>query len=292
MIFEHNVEENLFNLHEGLLGGRFQHGDYTPFKIYDPKERQIHKTEVRDRVIHQAVVNVIEQIFDRQFIFDSFSCRKRKGIHSASKRLQEFLRTASKNNTKTVYALKCDIRKFFDTVDHQILLEQVARKITDADTAELLVNIISSFNKIPGKGLPIGNLTSQLFANVYLHELDYYVKQILREKWYLRYCDDFMIISQSRTHLAGILVKIKSFLQKRLKLDIHPHKVSFRSWGQGIDFVGYVHLPHCVVLRTRTRKRMLRRVKRENLPSYLGLCKHADTFELTQLLLNKIGRQP
>ncbi|MDP3993633.1 MAG: reverse transcriptase/maturase family protein [bacterium] len=290
MAWERSLEVNLFELRDELSTNRYKHGHYTPFTIHDPKERRIHKAGVRDRIVHQAVVNILERIFECQFIFDSFSCRKGKGIHAASKRLQKFLVKASKNYTRTVYALKCDIRKFFDRVDHNILLELIRRRIDDNDTTSLLTNIVASFNATSAKGLPIGNLTSQLFANIYLHELDYFVKHILREKWYLRYCDDFIIISYSWGHLLNILEKIKYFFRQRLKLEIHPNKVSIRSWGQGIDFVGYVHMPNCVIVRTKTKNRVLRRVNQKNLVSYMGVCNHADTFELQQLLFNKVGK--
>lgn len=288
-IFVRNLEENLFNLQEELLTHHYSHHQYTPFTIYDPKERRIHKAEVRDRVVHQALTQVLEPIFERQFIHDSFSCRIGKGTHAASKRLQYFLRRASSNSTRTVYALKCDIRKFFDSVDHAILLRLITRSVKDADIYGLLLNIISSFAKLPGKGLPIGNLTSQLFANVYLHEFDRFIKHELKEKFYLRYCDDFIVLSPSRKYLLFALALIQTFLKRELWLDLHPNKVSIRSWRQGIDFVGYVHMPHCIVLRTKTKLRLLQRVNTHNVTSYLGLCKHANTFEMQQIILTKIS---
>ena len=274
-------------MQEELVKGEYRHSHYTSFTIYDPKKRHISKACVKDRVIHQALVNIIEPIFERRFIFDSFSCRKGKGIHGASKRLHTLLRRVSKNNTRTIYALKCDIKKFFDSVDHKILFKLLRRRIDDAETENLLLNIINSFSKTTGKGLPIGNLTSQLFANIYMHELDYFVKQILKEKYYIRYCDDFIILSSCRKHLFEILAAINNFLKMCLAIEIHPKKISIKSWGQGIDFVGFVHMPHCVVLRPKTKKRVLHRVEQRNLASYLGLCIHANTFELQQIVLTK-----
>ena len=168
MIYERNLEENLFNLQAELKNQNYCHGKYQPFIVYDPKKRQIHKTTVKDRIVHQAVVNIIEPIFEKRFIFDSFSCRIGKGIHGASYRLRDFLSKASQNNTKTIYALKCDVSKFFDSIDHNILLDFICCQIKDEKTIKLLRHIIGSFSKAPNKGLPLGNLTSQLFANIYL----------------------------------------------------------------------------------------------------------------------------
>lgn len=284
MEFERHLEENLFALHEDLVTGRYQHGAYVPFQICDPKQRQIHKATVRDRVVHQLVVSSIEPLFERQFIYDSFSCRKKKGTHAAFLRLQSFLSQASRNNTRTVYALKCDIRRFFATVDHGILYELLRKRIDDPATLELLRAIITSLSNAPCKGIPLGNLTSQLFANIYLHEFDWYMKHQLRAVHYARYCDDFIIVSPDRDYLLGLIEPLRYFLRTRLQLTLHPTKVTIRSWHQGIDFLGYVTKPHCTLLRRRTQRRMLARVTPSNLTSYQGLCSHADTYHVRQLL--------
>ena len=244
---------------------------------------------MRDRIVHQALVNGIEPIFERRFIFDSFSCRKGKGTHAASYRLRSHLRRASSNNSKTIYALQCDIRKFFDSLDHEILLQLLSKHIQCSKTASLLKHIVTGFNAQSGKGVPIGNLTSQLFANIYLHEFDHFIKHHLKIKWYLRYCDDFVILDSARDALMKFIPAIKEFLQDTLRLALHPHKISLRTWNQGIDFVGYVHLPYCTVLRTRTKRRMLHRINSENVTSYFGMCLHADTYEIQQNLLNMLG---
>ncbi len=291
MSYERNLEENLFNLQRDLLGGTYKHDSYTPFIVRDPKERQIHKATARDRIVHQAIFNIIEPIFERRFVYDSFSCRKNKGTHAASYRLRKFLVKASRNDTRTVYGLKCDIKKFFDSIDHEVLLAFLEKLIVDDRAVALLLRIISSFEKKPGKGLPLGNLTSQLFANIYLHEFDFFVKHELRIKWYLRYCDDFIIASESRKYTLALLEIMREFLRDRLRLEIHPNKTSISTWRRGIDFVGYVHFPRHNVLRIKTRNRMIERVNEANLTSYLGLCKHADTFELRRVMLSKTGQQ-
>lgn len=288
MRYKHFLEKNIFALQDELKCGAYCHGAYQPFTVFDPKQRRIHKACVRDRIVHQAVVNIIEPFFEKNFIFDSYSCRAGKGTHAAMRRLRAFLRRASRNDSRTIYALKCDIKKFFASVDHEILLSFIKRHIGDERLLSLVSKIINSFSSSPGKGIPLGNLTSQLFANIYLHELDRYVKFVLQEKFYLRYCDDFIILGASQTSLAILAEKINVFLKEILSLRLHTDKVNISTWRQGIDFLGYVLLPGCVVLRTKTRRRMLSRVNINNLSSYLGLCSHADTYRLQQTVLNKV----
>lgn len=283
LIYENSLEESILELADKLERGKFQHGAYVPFTIWDPKQRLIHKATVQDRLIHQAIVSVIEPLFERQLIHDSYSCHSGKGTHAAVNRLRHFLRQASYNDTRTVYALKCDVKQFFASYDHEILTGLLNQQIKDRRTLDLLNLVIDSFGERSGKGIPLGNLTSQLFANVYLHKLDWFVKHKLRERFYLRYCDDFIILSTDRQHLLDLIEAITKFLQESLALTIHPHKVTVRSWNQGIDFLGYVLKPRCTVLRHKTIQRALRRVDSSNLTSYLGLCSHADSHELEQL---------
>ncbi len=287
MAFEYQLEDNLFILRDQLVSGEYRHDPYKPFTIYDPKRRNIHKATVKDRIMHQALVNVIEPFFEQRFIFDSFSCRVEKGTHAAVKRLRRFLSQTSKNDTRTVYALKCDVRRFFASVDHGILLALIERVIKDKPTLGLIKGIIKSFSMDLQSGLPLGNLTSQLFANVYLNELDRFVKFDLREKYYIRYCDDFVILTPSRSKALHLANMINSFLKTQLCMEMHPKKTTIRTWEQGIDFLGYVLLPSATVLRTKTVKRILKRVTHQNLPSYTGLCKHADAYELERLLRTK-----
>jgi retron-type reverse transcriptase len=288
MGYERHLEDNLFALREELLAGTYQHQSHQPFTIYDPKRRQIHKASVKDRVVHQAIVSVIEPLFDPRFIHDSYSCRIGKGTHAAVDRLGSFLRQASHNNTRTIYALKCDVRKFFASVDHRVLLGLLSRRISDQRTIELLERIIGSFSSAHGRGIPLGNLTSQLFANIYLHELDLFMKQSLWEKHYVRYCDDFVTLSTSKKHLRAVAQMVSEFLGSRLRLELHPRKIFLRTWSQGIDFLGYVLLPLATILRTKTTKRMLKKANQGNANSYLGVCRHADAFELEHVVLTKV----
>lgn len=287
MEFEYHLEDNIFALRQSLLDETYRHDPYKPFTIFDPKQRSIHKASVRDRVVHQAIVNVIESLFEKQFIHDSYSCRLGKGTHAAVTRLRSFLSRESLNNTKTVYVLKCDIKRFFASVDHDTLLSLLERRVKDRRTMRLLRCIIQSFLVQPGRGIPLGNLTSQLFANVYLHELDWYVKHELRAKYYVRYCDDFVILTPLRSEAFYLAERIDAFLKNRLKMELHPNKVKVQTWEQGVDFLGYVLLPHAIILRSKTTRRMLKRATSENLSSYTGLCQHADAYELGQLLQTK-----
>lgn len=278
--FEFNIEENIFQLHEELKSWTYQHSRYTAFYITDPKLRHIHKACVRDRVLHHAIFRILYPIFDKSFIFDSFSCRLNKGTHRAVRRLKRFAQRLSRDDSRNIFALKCDVKKFFDSIVHQILLELIQEKIKDEDAVWLVRKIIQSFKVQNDKGLPIGNVTSQLFANIYLNELDRFVKHKLAIKYYLRYCDDFVILSSDSCHLLDIVGRIQDFLNSRLKLSLHPNKVIIRKHNQGIDFLGYVVRPYCITLRTKTKNRMLRKVSTKNLTSYLGILKHCAGYKL------------
>jgi retron-type reverse transcriptase len=274
--FQLNLEDNLFDLHEKLKNKTYQHSHYIPFYITDPKLRHIHKATVKDRILHHAIFRILYPIFDKIFIFDSYSCRLNKGTHKAVKRLKRFCLKLSQNNRKIIFVLKCDIRKFFDSVNQDILLNLIKKKIKDEKAVWLIEKIVKSFIN----GLPLGNVTSQLFANIYLNELDYFIKQNLRERYYLRYCDDFIILSDDKNYLIGLVEKINDFLNKRLKLKLHLDKIIMRKYRQGIDFVGYVIRPHCITLRTRTKKRIFKKVKHNNLQSYLGILKHCKGYKI------------
>lgn len=286
--FGWNIEEYLLHLHRELVSRKYKHGLYTAFTICDPKQRRIHKASVRDRVLHHAMFKVLNPIFEPIFYAHSYSCRRGKGTHRAVTTLERWLRRVSGNGRGPCFALKCDIHRFFASVDHDVLLSLLGRKVVDPDALWLLSEIIGSFSP---RGLPIGNLTSQLFANVYMNELDQFVKHELRVKHYVRYTDDFVFVAPSRRELEQLMVPIQDFLRQRLKLELHPGKVHIRKYRQGIDFLGYVLLPHHRVLRTKTKRRIFRRVHRgiteQALQSYLGVLSHANTHGLAQKLLNQ-----
>lgn len=295
-------------MHQKLESENYKHGDYTSFYVQDPKLRHIHKASVQDRLIHHAVVRVIEPIFDCGFIYDSYSSRKDKGTHKAVKRLHQFAWKLSRNNTKTVWALKADIRRFFDLVDHTVLLKLIRLKINDRQAFSLIHEVISSYSSCLGKGLPLGNLTSQLFSNIYLNELDQFMKNTLRTKHYLRYADDFVILHHDPDFLRSLLSSLELFLKNSLKLQLHPDKIILKKWHQGIDFLGYISFPHHSLLRTKTKKRALKKIKsqlkeglmeadsfNQSLQSYLGLLKHCRGYGIDrqiQWLLEKAYVSP
>jgi retron-type reverse transcriptase len=306
--FERRLEQNLFALHRELVAGMYQHQPYSAFTICDPKERRIHKASVRDRILHHAVFSILNPVFEPTFIAHSFSCQKGKGTHKAVNALNRMLRSVSRNGTRPCFVLKCDVHQFFASVDHDTLLSVIENRVKDEKVIELMREIIGSFvaNK-PSlfglKGIPIGNLTSQLFANVYLNELDQYIKHVLRIKRYVRYTDDFVVVAGTYEELEVILTFIRSFLRGHLHLDLHPHKVTIRKYGQGIDFLGYVLLPHHRMLRTKTKRRMVRKLTErvenykagqlspdsveQSLQSYLGVLSHGNCYRLSQDLQNQ-----
>ena len=259
-LFELHLENNIFALHHTLVSKKYIHDPYEAFFVCDPKRRHIHKASVRDRVLHQALYRVLYPVFDTHFIYDSYSSRLQKGTHAGVIRLGDACRKVSANWKRPAYTLKCDVRKFFDSIDHKILRILILKQVSDPEVVWLIDEIFRSFEKGTGKGLPLGNVTSQLFANVYLNELDQFAKHTLKTKHYFRYCDDFVIVHTDRVFLEEVIEKIRVFLGQTLTLELHPHKVEIRKVTQGTDFLGYVSLPHASILRTKTKNRMLRKI--------------------------------
>jgi len=288
--FSIRLMNNITQLHEELSAKTYKHSTYHAFNISDPKLRRIHKAKVRDRLLHHAICRILYPFFDRVFISDSFSCRLRKGTHRAINKFTTFARKESKNYTKTVWVLKCDIRKFFPSIDHEILLKIISDYIIDENIVRLIEIIVGSFyNRMPGVGLPLGNLTSQLLVNIYMNRFDQFVKYKLKARHYIRYADDFVFISSDKKYLQNILPKIEFYLMNELKLNLHPDKVSVKTLSSGIDYLGWVHFPGHRVLRSATKRRMLRNLadlenSQEVLASYVGLLKHGNAYKLNQLL--------
>ena len=278
--------DNILNLHRDLKNKSYIHGSYFAFKISDPKPRDIHKAKVRDRLVHHALHRILYPYFDKQFIFDSYSCRIKKGTLRAINRFRYFIRKVSQNNTKTVWILKCDIRKFFANIDHLILKNILERYIEDNGTRWLLAQVINSFNtkEKVGIGLPLGNLTSQLLINIYMNEFDQFIKRKLKIKYYIRYADDFIILSRDIQSLQQLLVPIAGFLKEKLNLELHPNKVSIKTINSGVDYLGWVSFPSHRILRASTKRRVFRGLTqnhtRETYTSYLGLLKHGSMYKV------------
>lgn len=282
--FQAELAVNITHLFKDLKNKTYIHDPYSQFNISDPKPRNIHKATVRDRVLHYLIYKTLYWYFHPRFIYDSYSCWLGKGTHRALDRFRNFAGRVSKNHTRTCFVLKGDIKKFFASVDHLILTKILERHIADPDILRLINQVISSFHTTSsGVGLPLGNLTSQLLVNVYMHELDMYLKQKLRVKYCIRYADDFVILSDDRKFLEDILPKLHIFLNEKLHLTLHEHKVYIKTYGSGVDFLDWVHFPHHRQIRTATKKKIIRMMKgypkRETISSYRGLLGHGDTFE-------------
>lgn len=284
-LFSLRLMDNVFSLHLDLSRHTYRHGGYQAFNICDPKPRNIHKASVSDRLLHHALYRVLYPFFDRVFIADSFSCRRGKGTHRALNRFRNFTYKVSKNNTRTCWVLKCDVRKFFASIDHWALMDILPKYIPDMRIIWLLREVIQSFSLgREGVGLPLGNLTSQLLVNVYMNEFDQFVKHKLKAKYYIRYADDFLILSENRAWLEIQVPRIAEFLRNRLRLELHPRKVFLKTLASGVDFLGWAHFPDHRVLRTATKRRMMKRIhispRAATVASYFGLLRHGNTHKL------------
>ncbi len=287
--FSLNLMDNIIALHNELYNHTYEHGSYQAFNINDPKPRNIHKANVKDRLLHHAIYRVLYPFFDKTFITDSYSCRLNKGTHKAINRFREFSYKVSKNNTKTCWVLKCDIKKFFASIDHTSLQYIVVKYINDKNINWLLNQVISSFYSTkPDTGLPLGNLTSQLLVNIYMNEFDQFVKHKLKAKYYIRYADDFVVFSEKKEYLKNTISKISNFLNINLKLTLHPNKVYIKTLFSGVDFLGWVHFPDHRVLRITTRRRILKRISSTNSISYIGLLSHGNTWKIREIAEKKM----
>lgn len=302
--FGRHAEKHIFRLHRDLASGAYRHSPYESFFVHDPKRRHIRKACVRDRLVHHTLHMTLRQIYEPLLYSGVYSNRIGKGTHRAVDALQRAVWRVSKNLTRPCWALKCDIKRFYDSVDHEILKETLAKVINDDRALHLVGHVIDSFHVEGscGKGAPIGNLTSQIFTNIYLNDFDQYVKHALRVKHYLRFADDCLFIAPHRQELEELLPKIEEFLALRLKLALHPDKVSIRPLNHGIDFLGIVVHPFHRTLRTTTKRRMLRKLTErhgeafrgeidsdslhQSLQSYLGILSHVDGHGLSTILKN------
>jgi RNA-directed DNA polymerase len=290
--FQLNLMDNILSLQLHLANHTYKHGGYQAFNISDPKPRHIHKAPVRDRLLHHAIYRILYPFFDRVFVADSFSCRLNKGTHKAINHFRSFAYQASSNNTRTCWTLKCDIKKFFENINHVILKNILSQYVSDQDVLLLLSQVIDSFSAGYGRGLPLGNLTSQLFVNIYMNEFDQFIKHELGAKYYIRYADDFVVLSKDKVWLRLALSRIGEFLDRKLHLKLHQDKISIRTITSGVDFLGWVNFPDHRVLRTTTRRRMFKKiscgVKKEVADSYLGMLEYGNGYNLKRKVLETI----
>lgn len=312
LAFFNDFERNLLQLQHELQTHAYAPGNYSTFYIYEPKKRLISAAPFRDRIVHHALINVIGPLFERRFIFDSYANRAGKGTHAAIRRLQKFMQHAK-------YVLKIDLRQYFPSIDLEILKQEIRRVIGDLETLALIEKIIDGSNPqletnwyFPGddlftpfarrRGLPIGNLTSQFFANVYLNPFDHFVKETLRFPFYLRYVDDAAFLGDSPAHLLALLPRVQNFLDP-FRVKLYREKCQIRPAVSGQRFLGQVVYPSHRLLDRANVRRFARRMRgfeerygrqkltlpelRQSLMSWLGHARQADTWLLRGSLLRR-----
>ena len=335
--FELDYEHELIKLCEEMNAGHYQPGRSIAFIVEKPVKREIFAADFRDRVVHHWLINKLNAIFEKSFIYDSYACRKGRGTHFGIKRTDRFIRQCSQNYTRDCYVLKLDIQGFFMAIDKRILWGKLRTLIQEhyqeADKAILLSLCHKILNNNPTKncfiksnralwddlppdkslfhsapfcGLPIGNLTSQIFANVYLNSLDHFIKHDLGIRYYGRYVDDSVLVHQSHAYLKAILPSIRHFLESKLKLTLHPRKQYLQHYSKGVHFLGAVIKPNHITSGKRTKGNFYDAIIRHNtivlerkptreeqvaflcsINSYLGIMKHYDTYRLRKKFLIK-----
>jgi RNA-directed DNA polymerase len=253
--FYFHLEKEILSLHTLILNGRYTPCPYRYFTIHDPKKRQIAVAPFKDRVVHHAVVNMLEPLLEKCFIFDSYASRKAKGTHRAIERAQKFIR-------KRPWYVKIDIEQYFASIDHSVLMQLIRKKVTDKRLLLLIQRIING-SVTRGKGLPIGNLTSQFFANVYLDIFDHYIKDGLGIKCYLRYMDDFVIFGWSRKQIESRLKKAQTFLGDNLGLKMNEKALYTGNSKSGLSFLGMGIYPGTIRVRSENKKRSIKRLEKK-----------------------------
>lgn len=306
--FEKNLEGNLFQIQNELRRGEYRSGPYRSFYVTEPKRRKITALKYfRDRVVQHAIVKTIEPIWEARFVGHSYACRVGKGTHAGADKAQQMLRECLHAHGK-LYVLKADIRKYFASIDHDALLGLLRKRLRDQRLLAVIENIVRSYSEpeTPGKGLPIGNLTSQLFANIYLDAFDQWMKCRKRERWYIRYMDDFVVIHPNKQHLQALRAESERWLLDNLELKTNRKTGVFpvrHRGGRGLDFLGYHLWPHGRRLRKASLKRFGRQLKQwqsdyshgeieladinENLHSWVNHARHGGAVPA---IVNMLGK--
>lgn len=310
LAFSDNLEASLFDLQRDLLQGTYKVGGYREFYVYEPKKRLIMSLPFRDRVAQWAIYQIVNPLFSKKYIEDSYACIEGRGIHAAAKRIRYFAQLITHQNNGGGYVLKLDVSKYFYRINHDVLMDMLRKWFADCELLDLLERIIRSAvpfglpagaspgeaERIFGVGMPIGNLTSQMFANLYLNDVDQYIKRKLRAHCYVRYMDDMVILDGSKERLHEYRRKIEAFLNERLRLDLN-RKAVIRPLTLGIDFCGFRIWDSHIMLRKPTALKMRRRLRKlqkdyaagdvewpevkMSLASYNGMLKHCDSYRLT-----------
>jgi len=335
--FELDYEQELITLWEEINTGAYTPGRSIAFIVNQPVKREIFAADFRDRVVHHLLINKLNPLFERTLIYDSYACRKGRGTYFGIKRIDRFIRQCSQNYTEDCYVLRLDIQGFFMAIDKRILWVKLRELITNQYQQPDKYRILSLCHKIlsnnptkncfikggrhnwrdlppdkslfysaPACGLPIGNLTSQIFANVYLNALDHFVKHDLGMRYYGRYVDDFVLVHPSHEHLKALIRKISDFLQSTLKLTLHPRKVYLQHYRKGVHFLGMIIKPNCIKSGKRIKGNFYDAISQHNqvtqshkpsreeqaaflcsMNSYLGILKHYNTYHLRKRMLIK-----
>ncbi|MBI9031969.1 RNA-dependent DNA polymerase [bacterium] len=308
--FNNNLGENLLQLQKELQDGEYMPGSYKYFKITEPKERDVYAAPYRDRIVHHALLNVLEPIWEKRFYYHSYACRKEKGMHRAIDICQKYIR-------QNKYILKCDIRKYFQSIDHKLLMHIIKKRIADKKLLDLIFMIINFSPQMDTpyilysnddlftyferkKGVPIGNLTSQFFANVFLNELDHWVKHNNKIKHYIRYMDDFLLFHNSKSYLRNVRQQMEGFLDS-MRLTLHPQKTQILPSKDGVAFLGFHIKSDVKRLRKANIQRFVKRMKiqqklysnysidlayiKQSINAWIGHAGHGDTYKLIAKLL-------
>lgn len=329
LAFEIDYETYLIQLCNDINNTNYKLGRSIAFIVNKPVKREIFAADFRDRIIHHLIINKLNPLFERKFIFDSYSCRVNKGTHFGIKRLDKFIRTCSHNYTKDCYILKLDIQAFFMNInkftlftkleqfinanynhsDKRIIIDLCKQVIFNKPTLkcikksknsdwEELPNSKSLFHSKPNCGLPIGNLTSQVFANFYMDSFDHFVKHDLGIKYYGRYVDDFVIVHNEKEYLKSLIPKFSEYLSTSLNLTLHPKKIYLQHFSKGVKFIGSVIKPNRIYIANRTKGNFYEAIEKQNkiarhhkptkeeqaiflssMNSYLGIMKHYKTYK-------------
>ena len=262
ILFSKNETHNLQILVKSLVDETYEFSDYEEFTVYEPKERVINAPRYRDKIVQIALNNVLKEVYNKCFIYDSYACIDNKGTHKCVDRIQNFMRKAKRKHGDSCYIIKIDIKKFFYSIDREILKKVVSKKIKCKKTFRLICKIIDSANVIDEVGLPLGNTLSQICANIYLNELDQYAKRGLRLKYYVRFADDLVIVVENKQRAIKVLNLIEKYLHEALKLETNKSKTKIFPLRQGVNSVGFkIHTTHRL-LRNDSKKRIKRKSKK------------------------------
>ncbi|MDD5116377.1 MAG: reverse transcriptase/maturase family protein [Candidatus Omnitrophica bacterium] len=309
--FDYNYEKKLLDLQDELVSHAYTPLSPHRFYVYEPKKRAIEAAVVRDRVVHHALCRVVEPIFDKRLIYDTYACRRDKGTLAAIERFEEFKRKLlCRADENRIYIFKADISKYFENIDHGILLGLISERIKDKDVIWLISRILNPGDRpcASANGIPIGNLTSQFFANLYLNPLDQFVKHDLRIKYYIRYMDDFVLMDLSKDRLQSAKAEIARFLEDKLQLRFHPKKQTVTPLKCGIDFLGFRIFYTHRLLRKENAKRFARRIKKmkerferkeialgrisASINGWIAHAKHGNTYRLRKKILRNFVLTP